>query len=200
MMRRASLLATALVLTACPAAEKAPAAAEPAPAPASQPAKATSQPAAPASAPASGPSAQGTTPETRDQTDPDGVVRRGVAVAHDEAMTVGALLADAEKLKGQTVTLTGTVEQVCAKKGCWMALKGDEGQPTVRITSKGYAYFVPRTAAGMSATVTGELAVKKVDEATAKHYAEEADRDPATVKGDQLEVAVASVGLELRKP
>ena len=183
---------TASILTACPAPAEAPKA----------PAKAPSggsAPAAPASQPASGPSAaRGTTPQSRDQTDADGVVRRGETIAHEEAMTISALLEDAETLHGQTVTVTGTVEQVCAKKGCWMALKGEAGEPTVRITAKGYAYFVPRSAAGMFATVKGEVAVRKIDVATARHYAEEAGTDPGAITEDQLEVAVASVGLELR--
>lgn len=194
MMRRSSVLLAVLALCACPAPTEKP---KPAQTPASAPSKSPAPASQPASA-TSAPSAKGTTPETRDQTDDDGIVRRGVAVAHEEAMTVGAVLADARSLHGQVVTLTGTVDQVCAKKGCWMGIKGDEGEPPIRITSKGYAYFVPRSAAGMTATVRGELAVRTLDEATAKHYAEEAGQDPARVKGDLLEVAVASVGVELR--
>lgn len=189
-MRLALTPLAVLVLTGCPASSETPKASPGTP----------TTPAAPASAPASAPSAQrGTSPDTRDQVDPDGVVRRGTSVAHEEAMTVGALLVDAEALHGQTVTVTGTVEQVCAKKGCWMALKGESGAPTIRITSKGYAYFVPRSAAGMNATVVGEVAVRKIDVATARHYAEEAGEDPSSITADQIEVAVASLGLELRK-
>jgi hypothetical protein len=161
---------------------------------------------APASAPApegrtSTTAARGTTPETRDYTDPDGVVRRGEAVAHEEAMTVTAVLKDAEALAGQQITITGEVTRVCKKKGCWMALRGGEGGPGVRVTFDDYAYFVPRTSVGMTATVKGELSVKVLDEATARHYAEDAKaagEPPPDVEAGIRELRVASVGLELR--
>lgn len=181
-MRSVLVLPLTLGLLACPPSDPAPKA------PASQP----------ASAPASS-AAKGTTPATRAQVDPDGVVRRGVPIAHDEAMTVGALYASADTLDGQTVTVTGEVTHVCKKKGCWMAIRGDEGGPSVRITAKGYAYFVPADATGMHATVKGEVSVKTLDAATARHYAEESGDPEAAPKGGAREVAIASVGLELRR-
>lgn len=193
-MRRllAPLLPAIIFLAGCPGSSPTSGTKSKTPEPKSAPAS------APASVPANQHSEKGTTPETRDNADADGVVRRGVVVASEEAMTVSALLASADDLNGTVVTLTGTVDQVCAKKGCWMALVGEPGQPPIRITSKGYKYFVPRAAKGMNATVKGELAVRELDQATAKHYAEESGEavpeDLAT-----KELAIASVGLELWK-
>lgn len=146
-------------------------------------------------------SQKGTSPETRDQVDPDGVIRRGVAVADEEALTLSALLEQADALNGETVTVTGTIDRVCAKKGCWMALRDDEGGPTVRITSKGYKYFVPMSAVGQRATAKGEVAVRALDEATARHYAEDAAQAgeaPGEIRVGR-EVTLASIGLEIRK-
>ena len=186
-MRAVVPVTALLALCACPAPEGGDA----------PPAAPTSAPEVPATAPASGPSAQGTTPDRRNDVDADGVVRRGVEVAPEEAMTVAALMTSAPELAGETVTVTGEVTEVCAKKGCWMALRGEEGGPTVRVTSKGYAYFVPEDATGMVATVKGELSVRVLDEATAKHYAEESGRAMAADAVGGRELAIASVGLEL---
>lgn len=186
-------------LTACPSPkpenEEAPEPSSPAPSsPASAPAS------APSSAPAEHSSLKGRTPESRDDIDADGIVRRGLPVAHEEAMTVAALAESASDLAGKRVTVTGEVTEVCVKKGCWMAIRGEGPKAqTIRITSKGYAYFVPKDAAGMHATVTGELAVETMDEATARHIAEEAGKDPDTVEVSLSEFAIASVGLELRR-
>lgn len=159
---------------------------------------------APSSAPASAPAAQaetsdkGTTPETRDQTDADGVVRRGVAVAHDEAMTLAALFEEAKSLDGKTVTVTGEVTEVCTKKGCWMALRSEDGGPSVRVTAQDYAYFVPDASKGKQATVKGKVSVKVLDKATADHYAAESEKPDEAPAAGSVEIALASVGLEIR--
>lgn len=184
-----------LALAGCPA-EKA---AAPVKAAAEAPAK------APASAPAAATAttaAKGTTPATREQVDPDGIVRRGETVDHAEAMTVAAVMKSADEMNGKTVTLTGEVTEVCVKKGCWMAIRGDEGGPAVRVTMKDYAYFVPSKVSGMNATVKGDLSVKVLDRATAEHYAEdakEAGKPAPKIEAGSREVAIVSVGLELRR-
>lgn len=182
---RAAVLASTLFLAACPApsATRAPADEAPKAAPSSQPAETSKL-------------EKGTTPATRDQVDPDGVVRRGVAVPHDEAMTVAALIEQGKGVDGEKVTVTGEVTEVCTKKGCWMALRAEEGGPSVRVTSEGYAYFVPADAKGKNATVTGKASVKVLDAETAEHYAKESAHAKPTA--GSVEVAIASVGLEIR--
>jgi hypothetical protein len=157
----------------------------------------TPAPAAPASAPA----AKGESAADRDQVDPDGVVRRGVALSGAESLDIAAAYTRARELDGKTVKLTGAVESVCAKKGCWFVLRA--GDRSVRITSEGYRFFVPGKIEGWAATVEGTLSLKVLDQATAQHF--EDDRAAATgqparkVEGPVEELGIAAVGVELRR-
>ncbi len=155
----------------------------------------------PSSQPKTSAVVRGTTPESRAQVDQDGVVRRGAALSGKKVLTVAELVAQSDKLSGQTVAVKGKIESVCQKKGCWMMLK--DGDQSVRITSKGYKFFVPKTAPGQLATVEGELAVKTLDVKTAQHYEEERvmgkKEAPKKVTAPQKEISIASLGLEIRK-
>lgn len=160
------------------------------------------QPAQPPGAATQPATARGATPDTRDAVDPDGVVRRGEALSGAEAITVAQALASAEGLAGKTVKLTGPVGTVCAKKGCWFALKGEDGQ-NIRITAKGYGFFVPKDAVGLTATVEGELEVKTLDVATAQHFEDDAAEATGAaarkVEAPVREVSVVAAGLEMKK-
>lgn len=147
---------------------------------------------------------KGETPQDRDQRDADGVVRRGEALSEASPMTVEAVLARAESLDGQPVKVEGTVGRVCGKSGCWFELKGENAPTGIRITSKGYRFFVPSTAGGLQATLEGDLKVQKLDVETAQHYADDAaegtGRPAARVTAPVAEVSIAAVGLEMRAP
>ena len=191
-MRHLLLSFTSLSLVAAlgceaPATEAAPtavaAAATPAPTAASQPAAVE----------------KGTTPETRGQTDEDGVIRRGDALSTTAALTVPAVFDQAKELGGKSVKVTGTVDQVCAAKGCWMVLKDDD--KTIRITSKGYKFFVPQSAKGKTATLEGDLVVKEMSQAEAQHLEDDAAAakggTPKKVDSGRVEVQIAAVALEM---
>jgi hypothetical protein len=132
--------------------------------------------------------------------DADGVVRRGKALSEAKALTVSDVYAKADELAGKTVKVSGTVASVCRKKGCWFVIEQDDR--AIRITSKGYRFFVPGKSPGMTATVEGELLVKSIDRATAQHYEDEkvigTDQEPKKVTGPQKEVSIAAVGVEMK--
>ena len=146
--------------------------------------------------------ARGETPKDRDHVDPDGIVRRGEILSQGDALSVSAVMAQAESLDGRTVKVTGTVGRVCGKSGCWFELKGKDAPAGIRITSKGYRFFVPSKAGGMTATLEGDLKVRMLDVATAQHYADDAaegsGKPAPKVKGPVPEVSIAAVGLEMR--
>jgi hypothetical protein len=170
-------------------------------------AEAQPEKASPAQMPASMPSAdkgptKGEKPADRGQVDEDGVIRRGFGLtANTVAISVGEGASKAEEYKGKMVKVQGKVSEVCAKKGCWFALTDDAGN-VMRITSKGYKFFVPKDAVGKLAVVEGELEVKMLDVATAQHY--EDDRVEGTgekakkVTEPQRSVSVAAIGLEMK--
>ena len=156
------------------------------------------------SAAVSQPAPRGETAQDRDYVDPDGIVRRGEAMSTGPSLSVASIMDKAQDLDGKLVKVTGTVGKVCSKSGCWFELKGDSEKPGIRITSKGYRFFVPSKANGMTAVLEGDLKVRMLDIATAQHYADDAAEgtgQPAErVTAPVPEVSIAAVGLEMHKP
>lgn len=166
----------------------------------------TSENSAPPAAPeqaTSKPAARGETPKDRDYVDADGVVRRGEPVSKGTPLTVESVMKQASTLDGKLVKVTGTVGKVCSKSGCWFELKGDKAKAGIRITSKGYRFFVPSKAQGMTATLEGDLKVQMLDIETAQHYADDAahrtGRAAQKITEAVPEVSIAAVAVEMRQ-
>jgi hypothetical protein len=142
--------------------------------------------------------------QDREHVDADGVVRRGSPLSTNvETLTVSAATLRAIELSGKTVKLTGEVESVCQPMGCWFVMKGDKPEHSVRISSKGHNIFVPKSAAGMMATVQGEITVKTLDAKTAQHFEDERELKAGETRkvftADVQELSINVAGLEMRK-
>ncbi len=155
-----------------------------------------------ASAPTHADQARGESPEDREYVDTDGVVRRGESLSSGPSLSVNDVVTKAASLDGKVVKVTGTVGRVCGKSGCWFELKGAHSPTGIRITSKGYRFFVPSKAKGMRATLEGDLKVRMLDAATAQHLADdlaEGTGQPAEqVTAPVPEISIAAVALEMR--
>ncbi len=68
--------------------------------------------------------------------------------------------------------LSGKVDAVCQKKGCWMELKNNDGT-SLRVTFKDYAFFMPKDGAGLTAIVDGIAKVEVTSVADLKEYAKD---------------------------
>jgi len=77
--------------------------------------------------------------------------------------------------------IDATMEQVCAKKGCWFTLAGEGIDKPIRVKMKDYGFFVPRNANGARVIVEGTLSSREVPEEEAKHYAEDEGKSPEEV-------------------
>jgi hypothetical protein len=140
----------------------------------------------------------------RDHVDSDGVVRRGTPLTPDlETIPVSAVVAKAPELDGKRIKMSGKVESVCAKMGCWFVVQGDKPEDKIRISTKAHNIFVPRAAAGMMATVEGTFAVKTVPKATAQHFEDERELKPGetrkVIESDVQELSIDVAGLEMFK-
>jgi hypothetical protein len=159
---------------------------------------------APSTGEASKPAGKGSTPATRNQVDPDGVVRRGKTLSNQDTLTVAQAYAKAGELTGKTVKIEGTVKKACSAKGCWMSLEGDEAGPPIRVTAFDYGFFVPKDSPGMAATVEGRFEVKELSVEKAQHYEDDrvagTDEAPRKIEAPVLEGALVAQGLELRPP
>lgn len=68
--------------------------------------------------------------------------------------------------------LEGKIDAVCQKKGCWMELKGTNGD-IVRVTFKDYGFFMPLDASGRTAIVDGKAKVEVTSVQDLKEYAKD---------------------------
>lgn len=94
------------------------------------------------------------------------------------------------------VKFEAEIENVCQMKGCWMTLKTTDGQ-SVRVTFKDYGFFVPKDAAGRRVIVDGVATLSNLDEATARHYAEDAGEEYDETS-DRKEISVVASGVLIR--
>lgn len=92
------------------------------------------------------------------------------------------LIAAPDASVDKTVRVTGRIENVCQKAGCWMVIADDEGK-YLRVTMKNHKFGVPTstsTGAETLVDVEGTLVAKPLDAATLAHLKSEAKGDEAT--------------------
>jgi hypothetical protein len=111
----------------------------------------------------------------------------GAAVDKTKLVEVADILAKPQSYLQQQVTVKGTVEAVCQKKGCWMQLAADANQPTFRIKVKDGDMVFPVSAKGKTAYASGKLDPIEMDlESTREYLAHKAEEqgeafDPQSV-------------------
>lgn len=117
----------------------------------------------------------------------------GDAVDPAGALAIDEVIARSTEFDGKEIVVRGTVKEVCQKKGCWHTIATANPDVAVMAKDKDYKIFLPKDSAGKAVLVKGTFAVAEVPEAEARHYAEDAGKDPATIvgpqKGFQLDVA-----------
>ncbi len=111
-------------------------------------------------------------------------------------------LADAQPLQSAveakpegTVLVSGEVEAVCQKKGCWMVLK--DGVLSARVLMKDHGFAVPMDSRGKKARVEGTLSSRTFTEAQVKHLEQDAGKDPEKVAGERTEHVLTATGIEI---
>ena len=87
--------------------------------------------------------------------------------------------------EAKKVRVSGEVDAVCQAKGCWLVLK--DGDQSVRIFTKGHAFFLPTTIKGRKAEAEGTVKARTHSKAFAKHLAEDSGEDPAKVDAPKKE-------------
>lgn len=105
----------------------------------------------------------------------DGAVKAeyfGEKITEDGAMptdSLKAMMGDKNELECK---LSGKVDAVCQKKGCWMELKNSDGS-TMRVTFKNYGFFMPKDCSGRTAIVDGIAKVDVTSVDDLKEYAKD---------------------------
>ncbi len=86
----------------------------------------------------------------------------GEGVALSETTSIESLLTDPMVNVGKEFRLEGTMVDVCQKKGCWMDLK--DGDSTLTVRFKDYAFFMPKDGIGRKATVQGIFTIETYED------------------------------------
>lgn len=99
------------------------------------------------------------------------------------------------------VKVSGTIEEVCQKKGCWMNVNlGNEQSMKVRF--KDYAFFVPKDAAGQTVIIEGFAYNDTVSVAEQRHYAEDAGKSKeeiANITKPEISISFEANGVIIKK-
>lgn len=120
----------------------------------------------------------------------------GAAFALKETRPLAPILAAGkDALPKDAVQVSGTVDSVCQKKGCWMVVK--DGEQHARILMKDHGFTVPMDAKGKSVVVEGTLEARTFSEAQVKHLEKDAGGDPNTASGERTEFVLTASGVKI---
>lgn len=111
-----------------------------------------------------------------------------------EQVDLDQVLKDPGKYSGKLVRLSGTISDVCKKKGCWMIL--GEGERSVRVKFEDYAFFVPKDSASKQAVVEGTLEAVELSDEEVEHLASEAGKSPGSIRKKAVQMTATGVLIE----
>ncbi len=117
-----------------------------------------------------------------------------IPVAGD-IMPLKNAISSINNLKQIAQKISGTVNQVCRHRGCWMILT--DGEHIARVTFKDYKFFVPTDSYNQRSIVYGVLTEHTLSEEMAKHYADDAGQSGETIRGPQKEYSIVAEGVYL---
>jgi len=89
-----------------------------------------------------------------------------------------------EKMKGLdsiAVKVTGTVTDVCQKKGCWLMIDIGGGK-MMRVKLKDHAFSVPKNISGKTVVLDGRAFNSTTSVADLRHYAQDAGKSKAEIE------------------
>ena len=122
----------------------------------------------------------------------------GAVITDENLIEADELMAKLNEADTVACTFSGTIQETCAKKGCWMTLDaGMEDEMRVRFVD--YGFFVPTDGQSGKKTVMKGIAYKNVtpvDEL--KHYAEDAGKSQEEIDAiteDEVSVSFLADGV-----
>jgi len=99
----------------------------------------------------------------------------GEEITPDGAIDGTELIAMLDSQDSVEVKLTGTIAEVCQKKGCWMNVDLGNGEEML-VRFKDYGFFVPMDADGKTVTMNGWAKVEEQSVEWLQHQAEDAGK------------------------
>ena len=128
----------------------------------------------------------------------DGTLYGADITVDSKILTVADILADTAGYKGKTVVVKGNMFEICREAGCWTVIS--DGTNNIRAMTL-HKFVMPKDLdlTNKVAVVEGVFAVKEITEEQAKHYVEEAGKDPNTIIGPQKMYRITATGIKILK-
>jgi hypothetical protein len=124
----------------------------------------------------------------------------GDTITAEEAVPAPQLYAMMEGNEQLSVKLSGTIEECCQKKGCWMKVDMGDGK-TMRVSFKDYAFFVPMNSAGKEVIMEGVATMEETSVESLRHFAEDAGKSKeeiAAITASKKELVFEASGVILK--
>jgi len=137
------------------------------------------------------------------QTEKDNMIQRGEIFTYaddDGVMDINTLLQKMKTTAALQATVTGEVENVCLKKGCWMTIKNSDGDP-MRVTFKDYAFFMPMDIHNKQVIFKGKAYQDTTSVDMLRHYAEDeglAKTEIDKITEPKVEIAFEATGVYIK--
>jgi hypothetical protein len=135
---------------------------------------------------------------------PAGYKLNGASLKQARTIPAEKVLGDPGAYDGKTVRLAGTIDAVCAKRGCWLTLRQGKKILRARFVDSGECtrgFFVPRDAAGHKVILEGMIHQEELSQEMARHFLEDGGASEAEINeivGPQKALAIVctSVAIE----
>ena len=120
-----------------------------------------------------------------------------------ETTKISDIYANPDQFNGKRVKVQGPIVDVCAERGCWIAIGSDQEFQTLRFKVDDGVIVFPMEIKGQTAVVEGVLTVTTLSVADqieqGEHMAKEKKTtfDPKTVKGPKTSIQIKGEGAEV---
>lgn len=121
----------------------------------------------------------------------------GNLVIEKGVITTADLLSKVESTGTFEGKITGVVQEVCTKKGCWFTMALPNGS-SMRVTFKDYGFFIPTNSQGFPITLEGVATLSETDVETLRHFAEDQGKskeEVAAIVAPKKEITFEATGV-----
>lgn len=121
----------------------------------------------------------------------------GNLVIEKGVITTADLLSKVESTGTFEGKITGVIQEVCTKKGCWFTMALPNGS-SMRVTFKDYGFFIPTNSQGFPITLEGVATLSETDVETLRHFAEDQGKskeEVAAIVAPKKEITFEATGV-----
>jgi hypothetical protein len=131
------------------------------------------------------------------------IIKLGKPITLNNTTPISHILNTPLEFLGDTVLVSGTIIEVCKKRGCWMEIASDEEFQSIKIKVKDGEIIFPLSAKGSDTLVQGvvEQLVFTLEEIVQmeQHYADEqgTEFDPSSITEGKIIYRIRGLGAQI---